>query len=139
MRLFLDANLLVAVLNKEYPLFNYAAKVLSLSDRKGVTLFISPVSAAIAFYFASKKSGDALAKRKLNLLLEHVTVSTINHEMTVKAIEQPRVHDVEDGIQYFSAMHHRCEYLLTENVEDFYFSDIPVMRADDFLKNVPLP
>lgn len=31
MKVFIDANILVTVLNKEYPLFPYAAKLLSLS------------------------------------------------------------------------------------------------------------
>jgi hypothetical protein len=32
MKVFLDANILVTVLNKEYPVFPYAAKLLSLAD-----------------------------------------------------------------------------------------------------------
>ncbi len=138
MKLFLDANLIVAVLNKECPLYEYAAKVLSLADRPNTTLFISPVSVAIAFYFASKKSGQVQAKRKLSILLDHVTVSTVNHDMTHAAIREAKVQDVEDGIQFFSAVHHDCDYILTENVEDFHFSTIPVMKADAFLMTVGL-
>lgn len=138
MKLFLDANVVVAVLNREYPLFEYAAKVMSLGDREDVHLLISPVSVAIAFYFASKKSGVKHAKRKLALLLEHVEVSTVNHAMTTKAINEPKVNDVEDGIQYYSAVHHQCDYIITENVSDFHFSTIQVMRADDFLRTARL-
>ena len=54
-RVFIDANVLVAVVNREYPIFSDAARVLSLADRSGYELFTSPVCLAIAFYFAEKK------------------------------------------------------------------------------------
>jgi len=34
MKVFVDANILVSVLNKEYPLFTYSARILSLSGNK---------------------------------------------------------------------------------------------------------
>ena len=49
---FLDANLLVAVLNKEYPAFTAAARVLSLAGQKGFVLYTSPLC------LADKKVGD---------------------------------------------------------------------------------
>jgi predicted nucleic acid-binding protein len=62
MKIFLDANILISVLNKEYPLFTYSSRILSLADDKRFQVFTSPVCLAIAFYFAEKKSGSALAK-----------------------------------------------------------------------------
>ena len=54
MRIFLDANILVSVLNKEYPLFSYSARIISLADNKKFTVYTSPICLAIAFYFAEK-------------------------------------------------------------------------------------
>ena len=54
----------MSVLNKDYPLFTYSARVLSLADNKNFTLYTSPVCLAITFYFAEKKSGTQLAKKK---------------------------------------------------------------------------
>ena len=58
MRIFLDANVLVSVLNKEYPLFTYSSRILSLADHKGYEVFTSPLCLTIAFYFAEKKNVD---------------------------------------------------------------------------------
>ena len=55
MKIFLDANILVSVLNKEYPLFTYSARVLSLMDHPKFEVYTSPICLAIAFYFAEKK------------------------------------------------------------------------------------
>ncbi|HWZ22004.1 MAG TPA: hypothetical protein VNW06_05085, partial [Cytophagaceae bacterium] len=68
MKLFLDANILVSVLNKEYPTFIYSSRILSLSGEPKFELYTSPICLAIAFYFAEKKSGPKLAKSKMSLL-----------------------------------------------------------------------
>jgi len=68
MRIFLDANILVSVLNKEYPLFTYTARIVSLADQQKFTVYTSPVCLAIAFYFAENKSGTQMAKQKIKLL-----------------------------------------------------------------------
>lgn len=75
MNVFIDANILVSVLNKEYPLYPFTARILSLSGQKGFRLFTSPVCVAIAFYFAEKKHGTAAAKKKAALLCKHISIA----------------------------------------------------------------
>ncbi|MBK8625642.1 MAG: twitching motility protein PilT [Saprospiraceae bacterium] len=96
--------MLVAVMNKEYPLFSDTARVLSLGNRSDYGLFTSPVCLAIAFYFAEKKSGTSLAKKKLKLILEHIKVTTLGDKTVRQALNNASIHDVEDGIQYYSAL-----------------------------------
>ncbi|MEJ6980186.1 hypothetical protein WG906_06975 [Pedobacter sp. P351] len=54
MKVFLDANILISVLNKEYPVFPITSRILSLSDTDKFELYTSPFCLAIAFYFAEK-------------------------------------------------------------------------------------
>jgi len=133
-RVFIDANVLVAVLNKEYPLFSDAARVLSLADRSDYRLFTSPVCLAIAFYFAEKKSGTSQAKIKLKLILDHIKVTNIDDKIVRQALSNASIHDVENGIQYYSALSSGCQYIVTEDKEDYYFSDINVVNCMDFLR-----
>ncbi len=135
MRLFLDANVLVAILNKEYPVFSYAAKIISLSDRPEFHLFASPTSIAIAFYFSSKKCGEARSKEKIKILLEHIRISTVDEQCTLRAAKNRSVTDLEDGIQYYSAVGESCEFIISENVKDFHFSEIKVVDCESFLKH----
>lgn len=93
MKVFLDANVLIAVLNKEYPLFSYAAKVLSLGDRGGFTLVTSPLCLAIAFYFAEKKSGTAMARTKIALLASRLEIAGADGRTVMEAIADKRIHD----------------------------------------------
>ncbi len=56
MRIFLDANILVSVLNKEYPVFTYSSRVLSLTANSKFQVYTSPICLAIAFYFLKRKA-----------------------------------------------------------------------------------
>ncbi|MCK9411039.1 MAG: PIN domain-containing protein [Prolixibacteraceae bacterium] len=133
MRLFLDANILVATLNKEYPLFTWSSRLLSLQGKNNIMLFTSPLCLAIAFYFSSKKSGDTVAREKIGLLFGHIGITTIDEKITFQAIENKLNHDFEDGMEYYSALQHKCDCIITENQNDFYFSDIEVIGCEAFL------
>lgn len=133
MKVFVDATILITVLNKEYPLFSSAARILSLNGKKNIRIFTSPLCLAISFYFSSKKSGEALAKRKIGLLCRNLEITTMNEKLSLDAIQNVKVHDFEDGLEYYSALHHSCNYIVTEDAEDFYFSEIPVKNCEQFL------
>ncbi|HNX78496.1 MAG TPA: hypothetical protein PKJ24_01380 [Prolixibacteraceae bacterium] len=133
MRIFVDANLLVATLNKEYPLFLWSSRLLSLHATRNIVLYTSPLCLAIAFYFAGKKCGEKTALFKISLLCQHLQVTTINEVTIQKVLDDPRVTDFEDGLEYFSALETPCDFIITENCKDFWFSSIPVMNCETFL------
>jgi predicted nucleic acid-binding protein len=132
MRIFLDANILVSVLNKEYPLFTYTARIVSLAGTQRFEVITSPVCLAIAFYFAQKKYNGRIAKQKINLLNEHIKVATINQLAVTNALKNNRVKDFEDGLEYYAAVESNCDCIITEDIGDFYFSDIEVLNSKDF-------
>ena len=133
MRVFIDANILIATLNKEYPLFPWSSRLLSLHGKNNITLFTSPFCLAIAYYFSSKKSGEKLAKKKIEILCQNIHITTINENMTNKAVYNPMIKDFEDGLEYYSAIDIGCDFIVTENQTDFYFSEIEISGCKDFL------
>jgi predicted nucleic acid-binding protein len=134
MKVFLDANILISVLNKEYPLFTYSARVLSLADNSKFHLYTSPLCLAIAFYFSEKKNGKAEARRKIKILIEKLRFTTISEKMVFEVEKNKKIHDFENGLQYYSAIDSGCKYIITEDQNDFYFSEIEVMPSRQFLE-----
>lgn len=134
MRIFLDANVLVSVLNQEYPLFSYSARILGLADHPGYQVYTSPICLAIAFYFSEKKSGSRLAKKKLELLISKIQITTVDQEVVSNAANDKRVVDFEDGLEYYSAIAQGCEVIITEDINDFYYSEIGVLDCKSFLR-----
>lgn len=136
MNVFIDANVLIATLNKEYPLFTWSSRVLSLQGKKGIKLYTSPLCLAIAYYFSSKKSGEKMAKNKINLLVKNIGITKIDEEITKSALSNKRVNGFEDGLEYYSALNQDCRFIVTENQQDFYFSEIEIFGCEEFLKQL---
>lgn len=132
MTLFLDANILVSVLNKEYPLFTYTARIMSLAGKRPYVLKTSTVCLAIAYYFAEKKQGAAAAKSKIALLMQYIDITDSGEKEAMQSIANKKANDFEDALQYYSAVNARCTCLLTDNVDDFYFADIEVLEPEVF-------
>jgi predicted nucleic acid-binding protein len=134
-KVFLDANILVSVLNKEYPLFTYSSRILSLSGDRRFQIYTSPICLAIAFYFAEKKSGASLAKRKIELLARNIEIADADRSIVVEAVRDKAVLDFEDGLEYYSALKAKCKFIVTEDIHDFHFSKIEVLTARQFLEH----
>lgn len=132
MKLFLDANILVSVLNKEYPLFPFTSRILSLN--KHYQLYTSPVCLAIAFYFAEKKHRTIKAREKIELLCTHVKISGNSADGVANTLKNNSIHDLEDGFEYYAALESQCKCIITEDKEDFYFSDIEVLKSSEFYR-----
>ena len=135
MKIFVDTNVLIAVLNKQYPLFPYAARILSLSDHARFKLYTSPICLAIAFYFAEKKSGTEQARKKIALLADKLEIATTDIETVRSTVANRAIHDFEDGLEYYAAIQSGCKVIVSEDVADFYFSNIPVQNCADFLSS----
>ncbi len=133
MKVFIDANILVSVLNKEYPLFTRSARVLSLTDNRSFDLYTSPICFAIAFYFASKKSGEELAKKKIAILASHMKIAENRQIDVLAAATHKKILDFEDGLEYYAAKNAGCRCIVTEDISDFHFSDIEVLNTETFL------
>lgn len=134
MKIFLDANILVSVLNNEYPLFTYTSRILSLIDNPKYEVYTSPLCLAIAYYFVEKKSGNKLALKKIKLLAEKIRIAVITAETIKQTVQNKKIHDFEDGMQYYSAVLSKCNCIITEDLEDFYYSELEVLTARHFLE-----
>jgi predicted nucleic acid-binding protein len=134
MRIFLDANILVSVLNKEYPVFTYSSRVLSLADSKKFSVYTSPICLAIAFYFAEKKSGTHLVKKKIELLAGKLSATNVGSNEVQLSLRNKKVNDFEDGLAYYAAIANKCSVIITEDSKDFYFADTEILSARSFME-----
>ena len=136
MNIFLDANILVSVLNREYPIYTNTSRIMSL----GVTapsrykIFTSPLCLGIAFYFAEKKYGRELAKTKIALVFQYMSIAPIDQAIVAKALKNKSVEDFEDGVEYYSAIAAGCKCIVTEDTGDFFFSSVDVVTSDEFVE-----
>jgi len=131
MKVFLDANILVSVINKEYPLFSWSARIMSLAGHKNFGIYTSGICLAIAFYFAEKRNKKT-ASEKIKLMCSHLSIAPITAFTVEKTIRNRKVKDFEDGLEYYSAEEAGCDCIITENGKDFYFSYLKILNSQEF-------
>jgi len=136
MRVFLDANILVSVLNKEYPYYTFTSRILSMSENKEnkTTLVTTNICLAIAFYFSEKKQGHVLAKNKIGLLVQHMEIAECGQKEALLTVQNKKILDFEDGLEYYAAIHAKCDCIVTNDLDDFYFSDLQVFGPERFFR-----
>lgn len=132
-KIFLDANILVTVLCNEYPRFTACSRILSLADDPRFEVYTSPLCLAIGAYYAEKKSGRRVAKKKAALLAEKLKITSLDHSTAKRALTDKRVEDLEDGMEYYSAVDAKCTAIVTYDRNDFHFSAMEVLDGEEFL------
>jgi predicted nucleic acid-binding protein len=134
MNVFIDANVIINVLNKEYPAFDHSARFLSLAQNNRFTFFTSSLSIAICWFFAEKKSGRIIANQKIEHLLKYFRITECGEEEVRKALADKKADDMEDAIQVYSALRSSCSHLVTNNLSDFHFSSLEILDPLSFIE-----
>ena len=68
------------------------------------------------------------------MLCQHIQIAENTLSGVKSTITNKAIHDFEDGLEYYAALESKCECIITEDVKDFYFSDIEVISAENFFE-----
>ena len=75
-----------------------------------------------------------MAMKKIALLASHFEITRIDETAVEQTSKNSKINDLEDGLEYYSALDAGCEVIITEDAGDFYFSEIEVTNCNDFLE-----
>jgi predicted nucleic acid-binding protein len=127
-RVFVDSDVILDLLLAREPFFPSAADLFLLIQESRVEGFTSPVVFANLFYILRQgmsASEAVTALRKLRLLLGILSVD----EKTIDRGLASSFADFEDAIQYYTAVAHRLDAVVTRNKKDYKAAEIPVLDA----------
>src|SRR5271169_5445910 len=132
-KIFLDANILLDFTLKRN---NYAVsrRLLELVINGRAQAYITPSIVHIAGYWLTKAYGHAKAKELLLTLLADIQIIDIGHETTINALHS-KMNDIEDSLQYYTAMHHKLDYFITRDkaLKKAAIAVLPVYSPEEFL------
>ena len=131
--IFIDTDIVLDLLAKRKSFYISAAHLFTLADRGKLDINVSSLTFATLFYLLSKDNGQERAKKILFKFKSLVTVLPVDNKIIELALSS-EFKDFEDGIQYFCAIENKCAAILTRNLTDYKYADIPVMNAESFLK-----
>ena len=114
MKILIDTNVIMDVLVKREPFYVDSARVWTLIRGKFIAGYLSAISINNLYYIVNKLNGQKIAESFVDQTLE----------------------DFEDLIQYFSALHEGCDFLVTRNKKDFPSIGIKIISPGELLKRL---
>jgi len=123
-KVFLDANILLDfTLQREG--YEQSKQIIELAVNGTIQAFITPSIVHIVGYWLTKAYGNARAKELLLTLMADVTVIDLPHEIVLNALHS-KINDIEDALQYYTAIHHKLDYFISRD-RQLQKQSIPVL------------
>lgn len=132
MRLFIDTNVVLDLLQYREPWVHDTMILFQLAKEKKVELIVTDLTFINVVYVAGKNCDKKKLHETLVNLKKLISVVTIGDTCLEQALNSDYA-DFEDTVQYFAAKREQVDYILTRDTNGFKMSEIPVMNITEFL------
>ena len=135
MVVLIDTNILLDYILKREPFYEDAKKVMEIcsSDMADGCIALHTVTTV---WYLLRKLPEETKRAALKAVCELLQVVSTSHDEVLNAIESADFKDFEDCIQSKCAKSVNAEYIITRNVSDFEFSEIPAITPEEFLSSI---
>ena len=132
-KVFLDANILLDFTLKRDE-YEQSKQIIELVINGTIQAFFTPSIIHIVGYWLTKAYGNAKAKEMLLTLMADVTVIDLPHEIVLNALHS-KITDIEDALQYYTAIHHKLDYFVSRDkqLQKQSIPILPVYTPQDLL------
>jgi predicted nucleic acid-binding protein len=133
-KIFLDANVCLDFLLRREK-YSETKRIFQNIFSGEISSFVTPAIVHIMAFYLVKHYGKQVVKTIILDLLTSVTVIDCNHETTINAVNS-QMADIEDALQYYTAMHHKVDYFISldKNLIKSAIPSLPVYSPEKFLK-----
>lgn len=135
MKLLIDANIILDVLQKREPFFYDSSVIWKLCETEQAKGYVSALTFANIVYVMRKElSPEKIAEilRALNLIFEFTELSTAD---IIHAAEM-KWDDFEDAVQSTTAERIHAEYIITRNIRDFRKSNVMALTPGELIARI---
>jgi len=132
MKIMIDLNIMLDILQERYPHYNASASTVSKVLNKELSGFLPSHALTTIYYITSKYSGKRKAEEVTDWMLDKFEISPADKSAFIRA-RVLQIKDFEDGVVASLAEAAECDYIVTRNVSDFTGSSIKAVMPEDFL------
>ena len=135
-RILADTNICLDLLLDRKPFVEHSGKLFELAESKSIRLYISGLSIDTLFYIIRPAMGSRKSTEILSALLEFAEIAPVNNDVVRDAL-RAGWNDLEDALQYYSAVHANCTHLITRYLRDFSLAEgsgLPILTPKQFLE-----
>lgn len=132
-KIFFDANVLIDLINAANGLNKQTIFLFSQLEKEKKVFYCSPTSFSITYYFLGKIiKNKKLLNSKIVDLFSNFVFTKENSDI-MRDVMNSEFKDLEDALQYFSALDSDVDFIITKNFYDFDKSSIPVYHPLHFI------
>jgi predicted nucleic acid-binding protein len=135
MRLLIDANILLDVMQRRQPHYKDSALIWKLCETQQVEGYVSALTFANLVYVMGQELDPAAiedVQKKLALIFQFTELGVAD---LVRASEM-QWDDFEDAVQAATAERVRADYIITRNVRDFKASKVVAFTPTEYLARI---
>ena len=132
MKVFLDANIIIDVVQNRTDFVEESSKVLQSGLEGFIDLCASDVTFTTVSFYARKQRTTEQLYEIMQSLRDFIDVAPTG-KIAIDWALQRKAKDFEDSVQYYAALRTGADYIVSRNVRDYPFDDIPVVTPQDLL------
>ncbi len=136
-KVMLDANIVLDFTLQRDIGYKDAKELVAKVIEGRLSAFVTPFIVHIAGYYLRKIHGIVITKQMLFSFLSDVRAVDIPHTVVLQSL-QSAIPDVEDGLQYYSALHHHLDYFISRDkpLLKHALPQLPVVSPRVFLEKI---
>ncbi len=133
MKIFLDTNILLDIIEERGPFLLAALNVFDLGMKGSIKMYATSLTFANCMFVARKHIGHEKALEGLRFIKKYVRIAAMDEEQCQLALAS-NMPDFEDMLQYEAAISAECDVIVTRD-ENRHFPTqyIPIMSPEHFL------
>ena len=135
MRVFLDTNILLDIVEQRMPFYTGSQAVLDECDQRGFEIFVAWHGIATVFYITAKKRDETYALEMIRDLLTWATVATVGQDEALEALSYG-IADYEDALIAAAASASGVDWLITRDEAGFLKGPVSPINPADFLQKL---
>jgi predicted nucleic acid-binding protein len=134
MRVMLDTNILLDIVEKREPYFADSYQIFIKSAEKKIEAIIGASSITDIYYITRKNCKNA--EQAIGFIIDMLKVVTAVDTKAADIQEAIRLNfsDFEDAVIAATAAREKTDFIISRNTSDFIKSTVPIMSPADFLK-----
>lgn len=133
MKLLIDTNIILDVLLKREPFCNNGAKILNLSQKGNIYLYVSASAITNIYYIANQTLRNKVETKKLlTKLIKLVLIAYVSEDEIRNALTL-QWKDFEDSVQYSVALLQEMDGIVTRNPGDYKEAEIKIWIPEELL------
>ena len=132
-KIFVDTDIVMDLLAKREPYYQYAAELFSKADKGEIEICISPLTFYNISYIVFRNYNSSKSRRNLLKFKTLVHFLPVNDKVIDLTLTSD-FKDFEDGIQYFTALEYNVNTLITRNLKEYKSAKITILTAEQYLK-----